>query len=91
MNDDEIIREMAGELLTEVGYEVAVSRDGEEALQNIMKIDPAVKAVVSSGYSNAPVMADFARYGFTAVLPKPYGADDIRKLLRKILGEQEQT
>ncbi|MDQ7784054.1 MAG: ATP-binding protein [Desulfomonilaceae bacterium] len=60
---------------------------GTEALKKLSAIDPKVKAVVSSGYSNDPVMADFTRYGFTAVLPKPYGAEDLGSLLDAILSK----
>jgi two-component system, cell cycle sensor histidine kinase and response regulator CckA len=45
---------------------------GAEAIVELRKIDPEVRAIVSSGYSNDPVMAHFADYGFCAVVPKPY-------------------
>ncbi len=45
---------------------------GKGAVKRLLKIDPQVKAVVSSGYSNDPVMTDFRRYGFIGALPKPY-------------------
>ncbi len=41
-------------------------------------IAPNVKAIVTSGYSNDPIMANFGYYGFNAVLTKPY--KDIREL-----------
>ena len=58
---------------------------GEETMAALLKIDPKVKAIVSSGYSNDPVMADCEAYGFRGVLPKPYTLDQVEKLLNKIL------
>jgi len=59
---------------------------GKEAIQNLLRIDPEVKAVVSSGYSDDQAMADFRKYGFRQVIPKPYKIAE----LSKILGEAIQ-
>ena len=40
---------------------------GIEAIKRLQELDPQVKAIVSSGYSNDPVMSDYKRYGFKAV------------------------
>ena len=45
---------------------------GKETLEKLVDIDPAIKAIVSSGYSNDPVMANHREHGFSAVLSKPY-------------------
>ena len=45
---------------------------GKEAVRELIKIDPNVKAIVSSGYSNDPIMSNYTDYGFSAVLAKPY-------------------
>jgi len=44
---------------------------GAETVSELLKIDPKVKAVVSSGYSNDPIMANFKDYGFCEIIPKP--------------------
>jgi len=51
-----------------------------------LKIDPDVKAIVSSGYSNAPVMANYSDYGFRAVLSKPYRSQEMSRVLYELLG-----
>ena len=45
---------------------------GREAASQICKLDPAAVLVVSSGYSNDPVMADYGSYGFSGSAVKPY-------------------
>lgn len=54
---------------------------GKETILELKKIDPDVKAIVSSGYSDNPVMANYREYGFTSVLTKPYAIEDVIKAL----------
>jgi len=58
---------------------------GKEVMARLLKIDPQVKAIVSSGYSDDPVMANFQSYGFTDVISKPYRILELDKILRKTL------
>ncbi|MBM3303400.1 MAG: response regulator, partial [Deltaproteobacteria bacterium] len=58
---------------------------GKEAIRRLQEIDPKVKAIASSGYSNDPIMAEFARYGFSAVLAKPYKIEELCGILRMVL------
>ncbi|MEO5656452.1 MAG: response regulator [Nitrospiria bacterium] len=61
---------------------------GMEAIRQIRELDPGVKAIVSSGYSNDPVMADCRAYGFSDVLNKPYQIDDLTGMLAALLGSR---
>jgi len=45
---------------------------GGEAIKILRSIDPDIKAVVSSGYSNDPVMSDYKKFGFKDIVKKPY-------------------
>jgi CheY-like chemotaxis protein len=60
---------------------------GLDAMQRLRQIDPDVKAIVSSGYSDDPVMQRYLDYGFRARLPKPYQPAELRKLVDVLLGE----
>lgn len=116
MDDEDIIRDVAGEILTELGYEVESAKNGaeaiklyknakssgrafsavildltvpggmggKEAVKKLLDIDPDVRAIVSSGYSDDPIMADFKQYGFRAVVTKPYNIVDISKAVYEV-------
>ncbi len=117
MDDEEMVRRVAEEMLRMLGYDVAVAEDGaaavalyvearqsgapfdavimdltvpggmggEEAVRLIREFDPDVKAVVSSGYSNAPVMSEYRRHGFAAIVTKPYSVTQLGEALRKVI------
>jgi PAS domain S-box-containing protein len=117
MDDEEFIRDLAIQMLSEIGYEVSVANDGnqaiemyrqakksrdpfdivimdltvpggmggKEAIRKLKKLDPNVKALVSSGYSNDPVMSNFRDYGFQGVVKKPYRIQDMSDALWTVL------
>ncbi len=58
---------------------------GVRTIEKLRALDPEVFAIVSSGYSDDPVMAKPASYGFAAVLPKPYEPADMLRLVRSVL------
>jgi PAS domain S-box-containing protein len=119
LDDEEVVQQVAGEMLEHLGYEVQFAGDGlkalemyekakqssksfdvvlmdltipggmggEEAIRHLLRIDPHVKAVVSSGYSNDPIMAAYARHGFRGVVSKPYRIEDLSEVLYNIMNE----
>jgi signal transduction histidine kinase/ActR/RegA family two-component response regulator len=58
---------------------------GLEAAALLRQFDPNAKLIVSSGYSDAPVMSDFREYGFDAVIPKPWTVPEMSHVLRQVL------
>ena len=58
---------------------------GVEAAAKLKELDPYLKLIVSSGYSHAPVMADFRRHGFDDVVPKPWTIPELSTVLRRVL------
>jgi len=117
MDDEDMILSVTSKMIKTLGFEVEVSRDGEEAIRKyrqakesgepfdlvimdmtvpggmggretigvLSNFDPAIKAIVSSGYSNDPVMAHFSDYGFSGVLSKPFNFDNVREIIYRIL------
>jgi CheY-like chemotaxis protein len=57
---------------------------GAEAAASLRKLDPSLKLIVSSGYSDAPVMSEFRAYGFDAVLPKPWTVAQLSQVVRRV-------
>ena len=57
---------------------------GKATVQQILKIDPQTKVVVSSGYSTDPVMARFRDYGFCATLAKPFKLEEFSTVIAQV-------
>jgi len=116
-----MIRKLAGELLTYLGYEVDFAQDGieavrcykqalkakkpfdavildltvkggmggKEAIQELVKIDPQVTGIVSSGYCNDPGITDYRRFGFRGVVTKPYTMGELGEKLNQVISNQQ--
>jgi len=63
---------------------------GEETLSYLKKIDPAVRAIVSSGYATGDVMARHREHGFIGAVPKPYTARDLVQAVAEALETDRQ-
>ncbi len=119
MDDEDLIREGAANVLGYLGYKAEFVKDGlaavasykqakamgesfdvvildltvqggmggKETIRQLLELDTQVKAVVSSGYSHDPVMANFREYGFSGVLAKPYTIEELNKTLAQVIGE----
>jgi two-component system, cell cycle sensor histidine kinase and response regulator CckA len=64
---------------------------GQEAFIQLMALDPQVKAIVSSGYSNDPIMADFKPYGFSGVVTKPYRVSELIEVVQRVIMGAKST
>ncbi|MBW7997762.1 MAG: response regulator [Candidatus Glassbacteria bacterium] len=60
---------------------------GRETIEKLREIDPDVRAIVASGYSNDPVMSEPEKHGFRGVVPKPYRIEKLREVLQSVLNE----
>jgi two-component system cell cycle sensor histidine kinase/response regulator CckA len=63
---------------------------GQDLVLRLQAIDPALRAVVSSGYSTSPVMARFGDFGFVGVITKPYCYGELKRLLQRLLGNRPE-
>ncbi len=62
---------------------------GYEALTYLLMVNPEIKAIVSSGYANDPIVADYLEYGFAGVATKPYKFDELSEILNKIIQDNK--
>jgi PAS domain S-box-containing protein len=117
MDDEDLIRDVVGQMLEYIGYEPDFARDGAEAIERyrmaketgrpfraviadltiaggmggreaikkLLEFDPDAKAIVSSGYSNNPIMANYRKYGFCGVVAKPYEIQKLSDELYKVI------
>ncbi|NTV14312.1 MAG: response regulator [Desulfobulbaceae bacterium] len=117
MDDEEVVRESAAEMLSYLGYKVEIAGDGLEALDHyrkaaaagqgydvvildltvpggiggletlrkLVEYDPGVRAVVSSGYANDAVLADYRQYGFRGLICKPYSLKELGEVVAEVL------
>jgi signal transduction histidine kinase/ActR/RegA family two-component response regulator len=58
---------------------------GVETANKLKELDPSARLIASSGYSDAPVMSSFRKYGFDDVLPKPWALAQLSEVFRKVL------
>jgi CheY-like chemotaxis protein len=59
-------------------------RGGKDAIRDLLALDPRAKVVVSSGYADDPVVAQYREHGFSAVLGKPYRLQDMSRVLKDL-------
>jgi CheY-like chemotaxis protein len=58
---------------------------GKDAVRDLLKIDPAAKAIVSSGYSTDPVVMNYQEHGFKGVIRKPFKIEDLKEAIQKVV------
>ena len=60
---------------------------GEEAISRLLKINPEVKAIVSSAEYDRPAMRNYRDFGFKGILSKPYSLNQLKTELHKLIHE----
>ncbi len=60
---------------------------GVETLKALLGIDPKVKAIAMSGYSNDSVITDFQKYNFKAVVIKPYSIRELKHIINEVMAK----
>lgn len=58
---------------------------GMEAMRELHAIDPNVKAIISCGYSDDPVVSEFSKYGFYGAIAVPYDLEKMKEILSNLL------
>jgi CheY-like chemotaxis protein len=57
---------------------------GEETIKKLIEFDPTVTALVSSGYTNDPIVSNYKQFGFKDIVAKPYNIKELQEKLSKI-------
>jgi PAS domain S-box-containing protein len=60
---------------------------GQEAIRLLRELDPNVRAIVSSGYANDPVMSRYEEFGFCGMIAKPYEIDALGRKVAEVLNQ----
>ena len=55
---------------------------GKEVVKKILEINPDAKVIVSSGYSNDPIMSNYEEYGFSGIIVKPFTMESLKRALK---------
>ena len=91
-NGEEAVNEFARALEKGMRYDLVIldltvpgGMGGVEAIEKIREMYPGVRAIVSSGYSDDPVMAEYKKYGFDEVAVKPYKIEELSEALHRAL------
>ncbi len=63
---------------------VPAGMGGKDTLAELRSFDPGVTAIVSSGYSDEPIVAAYRDYGFAGALPKPYTIRELGDVLHAV-------
>jgi CheY-like chemotaxis protein len=58
---------------------------GISTAARLKEVDPAAKLIVSTGYSDDPVMGDYHKYGFDDAIPKPWNVLEVSEVLKRVL------
>jgi signal transduction histidine kinase/CheY-like chemotaxis protein len=58
---------------------------GLETIEKLRQMDPQVRAIVSSGYSRDPVLAQYQAHGFLGMVPKPYDLHELVKVVHTVM------
>ncbi|MFP7755930.1 PAS domain S-box protein [Thermodesulfobacteriota bacterium B35] len=58
---------------------------GRETARRLLELDPDACLIVSSGYANDMAVSEYRKFGFRAILVKPYQVGDVAAVLRKVL------
>lgn len=57
---------------------------GKETIKKLLELDPNVKTIVASGYSNDPVMSEYKKYGFYGFVSKPFTIAELGQILHRV-------
>ncbi len=60
---------------------------GKQTMQKLMEIDTDFKSIVTSGYSNDPIVYDYKKYGFDNIILKPYNLEELEMMIKNLIND----
>ena len=66
-----------------------IGMGGQATMKKLLEINPDVKGIIITGYSDDPVVANFEAYGFSGVITKPATMDELSKALNEVLSKDQ--
>jgi signal transduction histidine kinase/CheY-like chemotaxis protein len=92
-----VVSEYAAAIASDRPYDLVVldltvpgGMGGAEAMEKLRSMDSDVWAIVSSGYSSDPIMANYRESGFRGRVPKPYGASELTEVVNAVMSERKK-
>jgi len=64
---------------------IQMGMGGKDTILRLSEIDPDVKGIVATGYSNDPVVSNYQEYGFKGALTKPYTTEELSQVLHDVI------
>ena len=118
MDDEDIVADIAEQMLSFLGYDVSIVENGEdaieqyrkafdagqpyslvimdlnipsgmggiEAIKHLLDIDGEAKVLVSSGYTNDPIMQEHRKHGFAGCIAKPFDLNGLKSAIQAVIG-----
>ena len=75
-----------GKIIGKVILDLEVKRGmgGVETMEKLLALNPGIKGIVASGYSEDPAMEEYEGFGFSAALSKPFSIETLKRALQDL-------
>ncbi len=90
----ETLRSFKEKMNTENAFDIVVldltipgGMGGAQTIEKLRRIDPAVKAIVASGYSDDEILARYGDFGFAAYISKPFNIEELGGVIHDVLND----
>jgi signal transduction histidine kinase/CheY-like chemotaxis protein len=64
---------------------VTDGKGAKETIKELLQIDQQIKAVLTTGYTDDPVVSEFSKYGFCAAVAVPYDLEKMKEILSMLI------
>ncbi len=68
-----------------------IGMGGQATMKRLLEINPDVKGIIITGYSDDPVVANFRAYGFSGFITKPATKEELSKVIKEALSKDQPS